>query len=326
MKIIAVVVTYNRIEKLKNTLFAYDAIKEGLDTLVIVNNKSTDGTYEYLSEWKVCKSSFNKEVLNLDENLGGSGGFFKGCQYALSLGTDWILVADDDAYPNSDIIEKFESFSNEQNMDSVSAVCSSVMHMDGTIDVGHRKKYIARCGFRPVFAPLSLDNYQKDSFKIDLFSYVGTFLNVEILKKVGLCNSDYFIYYDDTEHSMRMGKYGNIVCLPSIGFSHDDGYGTAKGQTNVIMKWRDYYDIRNKNVTNPFVHNNQNNNSNQGSKFSDTGEFINRNHNRRHNGNDNSSSTNSHNEVEELRKCVCELTKKIDVLQEEIKKLKSKQD
>lgn len=85
-----------------------------------------------------------------------------------------------------------------------------------------------------------------------------------------------------------------------------------------------YYDIRNKNVTNPFVHNNQNNNSNQGSKFSDTGEFINRNHNRRHNGNDNSSSTNSHNEVEELRKCVCELTKKIDVLQEEIKKLKSK--
>lgn len=246
MKIIAVVVTYNRIEKLKNTLFAYDAIKEGLDTLVIVNNKSTDGTYEYLSEWKVCKSSFNKEVLNLDENLGGSGGFFKGCQYALSLGTDWILVADDDAYPNSDIIEKFESFSNEQNMDSVSAVCSSVMHMDGTIDVGHRKKYIARCGFRPVFAPLSLDNYQKDSFKIDLFSYVGTFLNVEILKKVGLCNSDYFIYYDDTEHSMRMGKYGNIVCLPSIGFSHDDGYGTAKGQTNVIMTWRDYYDIRNK--------------------------------------------------------------------------------
>ena len=46
MKIIAVVVTYNRIEKLKKTLLAYDAIKRGLDTLVVVNNKSTDGTPE----------------------------------------------------------------------------------------------------------------------------------------------------------------------------------------------------------------------------------------------------------------------------------------
>lgn len=246
MKILAVVVTYNRIEKLKKTLLAYDAIKRGLDTLVVVNNKSTDGTPEYLSEWKGCKSSFNKSVLNLDENLGGSGGFFNGCQHALSLGADWILVADDDAYPNPDIIEQFETYSKDQSLGSVSAICSTVKHMDGTVDLGHRKKYVVRFGLRPVFAPMALENYKKKYFEIDLFSYVGTFLNADSLNKVGLCNPDYFIYYDDTEHSMRMRENGRIVCVPSIAFSHDDGYGQVKEQSNIAMSWRDFYDIRNK--------------------------------------------------------------------------------
>ena len=94
-----------------------------------------------------------------------------------------------------------------------------------------------------------------------------------------------------------------------------------------------YYDIRNKNVTNPFVHNNQTSDEsgNQRSKFTDTGQYINRKHNRGHNENENnnensSSSSNSYNEVEALTQYVYELTKKIDILQQEINELKSKND
>ncbi len=246
MKIIAVIVTYNRIEKLKKTLLAYSKIESGLDTLVVVDNHSSDGTKEYLKQWEAVSASFHKHVLSLEDNVGGSGGFYNGCKFALTLNPDWILVADDDAYPDRNIINNFISFVEANHATNISAVCSSVNHIDDSVDVGHRKNLIYKYGLRPVFAPLSEENYAKDYFEIDLFSYVGTFLNATVLKEVGLCNPEYFIYYDDTEHSIRMHEKGKIICVPSIKFCHDDGYGTAKQQPDTLMTWRDYYDIRNK--------------------------------------------------------------------------------
>lgn len=184
--------------------------------------------------------------MRLPENLGGSGGFYHGCREAVNLGADWILVSDDDAYPDSAIMVEFGKFLNQNKNRNIAAVCSTVKHMDGTIDLGHRKKYFFKYAIRPIFLPVSLDNYSKANFDIDLFSYVGTFLNAKALEKVGLCNDKYFIYYDDTEHSMRMGAWGEQICVPSIVFSHDDGYGQAKEQKDILMTWRDYYDIRNK--------------------------------------------------------------------------------
>lgn len=246
MKTIAIVVTFNRLEKLKKTLCAYDKIERGLDMLIIVDNNSSDGTDVFLKNWQKEKAFFDKKVLSLSENLGGSGGFYHGCKEAMNLGADWILVSDDDAYPDSAIMFEFNKFINENANRKISAVCSTVKHMDGTIDTGHRKKYSKKFAIRPLFTPVSLNNYVKPSFNIDLFSYVGTFLNAKALERVGLCNDKYFIYYDDTEHSMRMSTWGEQICVPSIIFSHDDGYGLAKEQKDILMTWRDYYDIRNK--------------------------------------------------------------------------------
>lgn len=48
-KIIAVVVTYNRINCLKKLLKALKKQTVKLETIIVVNNDSTDGTREYLS-------------------------------------------------------------------------------------------------------------------------------------------------------------------------------------------------------------------------------------------------------------------------------------
>ena len=107
MKIGAVVVTFNRLEKLKKALAAFEAQTCPPAYLIVVDNGSNDGTAEYLEVWKeengqaaeVCR----RIVLPMGENTGGSGGFHAGLKYAMGTpDADWIWVSDDDAYPEPD--------------------------------------------------------------------------------------------------------------------------------------------------------------------------------------------------------------------------------
>lgn len=246
MKIAAVLVTYNRLEKLKKTIQAYTNLIEPVDYLVVVNNHSDDGTAEFLAEWGKTNTPFVKDIIHLSDNMGCSGGVYEASKRALTHDVDWVLVADDDAYPDKNIISEFKKFVTCNDIRNISAICSTVKRIDQTIDVGHRKWYKSLLGIRPLFIPSEVSDYKKDSFDIDLFSYVGVFLKVDVLNKIGLCNPGLFIYYDDIEHSMRVNKTGRVVCVPKILFDHDDGAGQAKADTSVILSWRDYYAIRNK--------------------------------------------------------------------------------
>lgn len=46
-KIGAVIVTFNRIEKLKKALFSYESQTVVPDILIVVDNHSNDGTHEF---------------------------------------------------------------------------------------------------------------------------------------------------------------------------------------------------------------------------------------------------------------------------------------
>ena len=73
-----VVVTYNRLELLKECLKQVENQTVPAKRIIVVNNASTDGTAEYLRE---CKEK-NKQYRTITcmENLGGAGGFAKGIQ------------------------------------------------------------------------------------------------------------------------------------------------------------------------------------------------------------------------------------------------------
>ena len=67
--------------------------------MVIVDNASTDGTAGWLEHWRNDKHEFQVEIIRSNKNLGGSGGFYLGEERAMQLPVDWIMIADDDAYP-----------------------------------------------------------------------------------------------------------------------------------------------------------------------------------------------------------------------------------
>lgn len=240
MKIGVVVVTYNRLDKLKTSLSSYDQQSYLPEYVLVIDNHSTDGTTEYLDNWKEESGDYHKYVVHMDENTGGSGGFAVGLEKSLDLGADWVWVADDDAYASQTALEIAQSFLLQHSQENIAAICGTVMS-HGVIDYGHRR-HIDKKLIR-ISEPISTDEeYQKPFFEIDLFSYVGSLINTDAMRKVGITNKDFFIWYDDTEHSMRLRKYGKIYCVPAITVEHD----TPMGNTNTQeLSWKNYYGIRN---------------------------------------------------------------------------------
>ena len=248
MNVDVVIVTFNRLEKLKKAITSYENQTKPFRNMIVVNNHSTDGTFEYLEEWKKQVAPFSKFVISTDENLGGSGGYYLGQKKAMELAADWVFLADDDAYANPDMMERFYDYVENTDSSKLSAICGTVYHADGTIDFNHRSRYVKK-GRRFVYRKESKPkDYQKPEFEIDYLSYVGSFINGNALSEVGPVDSRFFIFWDDSEHSLRLKKYGKIICVPQIGIVHDDGKSgnsIEEKDKSLIVSWRDYYLERN---------------------------------------------------------------------------------
>ena len=198
MKIAAVIVTYNRLDMLKEVLDAFDNQIKQPDYLIVVNNASTDNTSEFLELWSK-RGSMSKIVITTSENIGGSGGFYVGTEKAIQLGADWIWVSDDDAIPNLDVFAKAYEHINNINWNEVSAICTEV-RTNGEISLSNRSiRKNSFFKFKLIHVPAI--EYENRSFECDNFSYVGVLMNKIALDKVGLINKDYFIWRDDVEHS-----------------------------------------------------------------------------------------------------------------------------
>lgn len=234
MTIVAVIVTYNRMNKLKQALKCYESQKEKFNHLIIVNNASTDGTKEFLDDWISKVHSFGVTIINNKENLGGAGGFAVGINNAKQLGFDYIFIADDDAYPNNDMLLNLKA----NIVDDCGCYCTKVVYPDQSIQYAHRR--IVKKGlFNIRSKPLLDDSYCNNVF-IDHFSFVGVLIKTSLIEIIGLPCSDYFIQYDDTDYSNRIRKYTNVLCVSNSIIIHD-----VSKEDYFETNWKTYYAIRN---------------------------------------------------------------------------------
>ena len=93
MKIGAVVVTYNRLDKLKKALESFEKQLYLPAYVIVADNASTDGTAQYLRQWQKEDAGFKKIILTMESNMGGSGGFYAGIKRAMEQEADWIWVS-----------------------------------------------------------------------------------------------------------------------------------------------------------------------------------------------------------------------------------------
>lgn len=233
-----VIVTYNRLELLKECLACVCGQTIPFSRVIVVDNHSTDGTAEYLA------SRTDIEVIREKENLGGAGGFYDGLQRASQSPYDWVLIIDDDAMIAPDYMEKLLDYANAHT--GIYGLAGKVV-TEGHIDVSHRRRITNR--LLDVESNVSVEEYQSESFSCDAATFCGLLLQGQKMREIGLPEKEYFLWYDDTEYCLRLQECGGVTVVPAAVLHHKTVLSKEGMVTKGVLHrigWRQYYGYRNR--------------------------------------------------------------------------------
>jgi rhamnopyranosyl-N-acetylglucosaminyl-diphospho-decaprenol beta-1,3/1,4-galactofuranosyltransferase len=195
MRIAAVVVTYNRPQLLQHVLAALRMQSRALDTVYVVDNASLDDSALRLGQ------QAGALVVRSESNLGGAGGFALGMTHAFAAGHDWIWLLDDDAVPRPDALATLVA-ALAGPAAGAGAVCGAVREF-GAIAPRHRRRFHAHTGIE---RPLPRSVYAGPPCRTDTASFVGLLVSSAAIAAAGLPDAGFFLAYDDTEYSLRLGR------------------------------------------------------------------------------------------------------------------------
>lgn len=191
VKVGIVVVTYNRLELLKEVIQSLREQTFKNRQIIVINNGSTDNTSEYLSE--------QSDIITItQDNLGGAGGFHTGLKYVAENGFNYCWLMDDDVICRPDALaELIHAF---QSRPEIGYVCSKVVGIDrcpmNTPAVDDRPTsngYADYC-----------DMIGEQMIKVKQSTFVSVLVSTSTIMKVGLPYKEFFIWGDDTEYTSRI--------------------------------------------------------------------------------------------------------------------------
>lgn len=200
-----IVVTYNRIELLKEVIESLKNQSFKNYQIIVVNNGSTDSTLEWLN-------SQNDVVTINQDNVGGAGGFYSGIKYAVENGYDYCWIMDDDVICSPTALEElYAAYTSQPN---IGFVCSRVLGIDGNpMNTPFADMRPSENGYSDIFDLV----VSHSMVKVKNATFVSVFFSTKIVKEVGLPYKEFFIWGDDTEYTGRISsKYPCYVACKSL--------------------------------------------------------------------------------------------------------------
>lgn len=203
--VVAIIVTYNRKELLKECIEAILSQNYKNCNILIIDNASNDGTQEMVRE-------YNERVIyeNTGANLGGAGGFNYGIKKAMQYNYDYMWIMDDDCIVHNDTLMEFLKYDNQLN-GNYGFLASKVLWKDGNIC----KMNIPRNKIGK-----NVNNFNSSKVKVIMSSFVSLFIKTEIVKKEGLPIKDFFIWSDDWEYTRRISRKYDCYLINSSVVTH----------------------------------------------------------------------------------------------------------
>lgn len=180
------------------TSILYSSISEQLQ-IVVVDNSSTDGSYEeLLYRWG---NHEQVHLIKMEDNEGFSKANNVGIEWSLKQNIDYFLLLNNDTEVEPDAIERM--WLCQKNTKGI--VTPKILYAD-------QRNIIWSAGgtFSPVIMKAShrgLNREDKGQYNRDEMVSFATgcalFLSREIVEKLGLLDEKFFLYYEDTEYSLR---------------------------------------------------------------------------------------------------------------------------
>ena len=249
MKIIAVVVTYNRKELLKKVILSLKEIPM-LTSVIVVNNGSTDGTEQWLAEQTGIETI-------TQANVGGSGGFYTGIKHAYEHGADWIWCMDDDVFPEPECLSELLKVAHKDESDDRNHHPSPITHRPIGILCPRRiqagEVFVNECQKIDITHTFSSMHQKRltpevnEPLDIEGMVFEGPLISRKVVESIGFPNKDLFIFYDDTDYSLRTVKAGfRVVYVPDAVMQKEKFFSNDTwAEKQKKKKWKRRYQVRN---------------------------------------------------------------------------------
>jgi rhamnopyranosyl-N-acetylglucosaminyl-diphospho-decaprenol beta-1,3/1,4-galactofuranosyltransferase len=232
-----VVVTFNRAALLTRMLAGLAALDRTPDTVIVVDNASTDHTATVLA----AVDDLPLQVIRPDENLGGAGGFHAGVEAAYDQGFDRIWLMDDDVIPATDCLDVLMAV-DEDCLMAVREDLSGRLVEKAAVTFDLRNPLRLKPKSAMVETTYASRDRMPELVEIQVVAFEGFMVRRRVVEAIGLPDPGYFIFYDDVDFALRARRAGwriwavrDAVLVRQLDFD----------QQHDLAGWKGYYMYRN---------------------------------------------------------------------------------
>ena len=237
-KISIIIPTYNRKNDLMQCLASVKNLLYYELEIVVVDNASTDGTYE-----NVKKVFPQVKIIRNNKNLGVSGGRNTGLKY-INKNTKFILFLDHDIIVEKDLVNELLKVMNKDEKMGIAtpkiyyyedksviwAVGTSINLITGKITMNGENQR---------------DEGQFNQIRDVQVAPAVIMVKREVIQKIGGFDEDYFATYEDTDFCFRAKKVGyRIIYVPRARAFHKVPLNWWESKKRLVS--RNYYIARNR--------------------------------------------------------------------------------
>lgn len=208
MTIVSVILNYN---DAPTTMKLLEHVKDFsvLDNIVVVDNCSTDDSWERLQSYRSEKIRLVKS----EKNGGYGAGNNLGVRYSReTLNADYVLIANPDVIFEEDCVKKLVSTFNDYSDVAVVSAKQSNSPDCAWKNCSVLQYILATSLFFEVW--LKIRNYPKSYFKnknqVEVFAVPGSLLMVDAQKMVqhGMYDEEFFLYYEEPVLAQKFADAG----------------------------------------------------------------------------------------------------------------------
>jgi len=240
-KVAIILINYNGEEDTIACIESFKKITYKNYKIFLVDNASEERSRNVLKVY--CEKNAEIDLIQSEEN----GGFAAGNNIALKKsykeGYDYFLLLNNDTEVKEDFLDELVSTAEKNKKAGLFA--PKIYFYDEPKMIWHAVcKFSWVGGGKPLqYEEIDKDPSEKDVKKTQYVSGCAMLIKREVMEKIGYLSESFFMYYEDTDYSLRAKKAGfELLYVPSSHIWHKVSRSTNKAMTKPTVH---YYHVRN---------------------------------------------------------------------------------
>jgi GT2 family glycosyltransferase len=226
----------NDITMLQNAI--YSILRTGMiHKLFLVDNSPTDELKEIVINSKI-------EYIHNPANPGFGASHNVAVEKAMGLGSKYHFIVNPDIYFDGDVITPMVEYM--ANDVTIGMMMPQILNLDGTVQnlpkllpspfsILKRKIKMPVRTHQKFITKYELRDVPKEMiYNAPVLSGCFTLLNLEAVKKVGVYDDTFFMYFEDWDLSRRMHQHYTTIYFPLVSVYH--GYDSGANKSSKLFK------------------------------------------------------------------------------------------